>query len=100
VSDTDKRVEEVEASLFGGVVAKDFFQLAIYDANHQHIVTLRLGRREGHTDGDMHQLQNFLWTQVGQVIKDDEELQRRLELGGIEVLLEDPNPPQAPAGAS
>lgn len=96
----DERVEEIEERLFGGVIAKDFYQLAIYDAHHQHLVTLRLQRREGYTFGDMHQLQNFLWTQVGQVIKEDEALQHRLKLGGVEVLLEDPNPPRAPVDAS
>jgi hypothetical protein len=86
--------DDIEEELFGQR-AKEFFQLQIYDAGNEHIVTLRLRRREGMTIGDMGQLQNFLWTQIGQAIRGNQELRKTLELGGIEVLLEDPNPPEA-----
>jgi len=97
---TDERVLDLEDRILGGIRAKEFFQFAIYNADAEHIVTLRLSRREGHTIGDLAQLQNFLWTQIGLAIREDPELQHRLRLGGIEVLLEDPNPPVAPADAS
>ena len=93
MSDGDNPIDVDEDPL--GVRAKDFFEFSVYNAQHEHIVTLRLRRQEGQTIGDMAQLQNFLWTQVGLAIRDNEELRRRLEYGGVEVLLEDPNPPQA-----
>ena len=79
--------------------AKDFFQLSIYDARKEHIVTLQLKRREGMTTGDLAQLQNYLWTQLGLAIRDDKSLQARLKLGGIQVLTEPPAAPEAAPGA-
>lgn len=74
-----------------GAVAKDFFQFSIYDGRKNHIVSLRLRRTENLSIGDMEQLQNFLWTQLGIAIREDLTLQRRLRYGGVEVILEDPN---------
>jgi hypothetical protein len=92
-------IDQLEDDLLG-VRAKDFFEFKVYGANHNHIVTLRLKRQEGMTIGDMGQLQNFLWTQVGYAISENEELQNTLRLGGVEVLLEDPSPPEAAPNAN
>lgn len=97
--DAEGRIDSIEESLFGAR-AKEFFQFQIYGANHEHIVTLRLRRREGMTIGDMGQLQNFLWTQLGRAIRNNEELRRDLGHGGVEVLLDDPNPPQSDQSAN
>lgn len=76
--------------------AKNQFMLHIYDAQKNHIVTLRLLRQEGMTRGDMHQMQVYLWQQLGEAIRDDKALQQRLAYGGIETLMEDPRvSPQA-----
>lgn len=74
--------------------AKEFFRFSIYGADHRHIVSLQLKKAPGHTSGDLHQMQNFLWTQIGLAIREDADLQRRLSYGGIEILLDDPSPPQ------
>jgi hypothetical protein len=92
-------VDALDEGMFGRR-AKEFFEFGIYQADDSHIVTLRLRKQEGMTIGDTTQLQNFLWTQVGQAIRDNKELQRTLRHGGIEVLLEDPNPPMAEPGAN
>jgi len=73
-----------------GRAARDFFQLSIYDAQNDHVVTLQLKRHSGMTPGDLAQLQNFLWCQIGQAIRDDADLRRRLEIGGVRVLLNAP----------
>ena len=99
VDEREESVDEMETALLGPR-AKDFFQFSVYDSKGEHIVTLRLKRKETQTIGDMAQLQNFLWTQVGFVIRDNKDLQHTLALGGIEVLLEDPRTPFAPASAS
>jgi hypothetical protein len=90
----EDEVDSIEEGLFGQR-AKEFFEFKVYGAQHNHIVTLRLRRREGMTIGDMGQLQNFLWTQIGYAIRDSKELQDTLRHGGVEVLLEDPSPPEA-----
>jgi hypothetical protein len=92
-------VDVIEESILGKR-AKEFFEFKIYGAQHNHIVTLRLRKREGMTIGDMGQLQNFLWTQVGYAIRDNEDLQATLQHGGVEVLLDDPSPPAAPQDAN
>jgi hypothetical protein len=92
-------IDTIEAELFGQR-AKDFFEFKIYGAQNQHIVTLRLRKREVMTLGDTTQMQNFLWTQVGYAIRENEELRRTLSLGGVEVLLDDPNPPEAAPDAN
>lgn len=89
--------EELEGAL--GHRAESFFEFKIYGARENHIVTMRLRRGEGMTIGDMGQMQNFLWTQVGYAIRDSVELQNVLKHGGIEVLLEDPTPPVAAPAA-
>lgn len=87
--------------VFGGRVAQSYYELKIYGARGNHIVTLHLHRREGMTDGDAAQMQNFLWTQVGYAIRESKELQDILRHGGIEVFLEDPNPePEAAPSAN
>lgn len=70
--------------------AEVFWEFSIYDANNEHVVTLRLRRKEGMTRGDMGQLQNFIWVNLGQSIRNDMELRKTLELGGVEVILDDP----------
>jgi hypothetical protein len=50
------------------------------------------------TIGDLGQLQNFLWTQVGYAIRDNKELQNTLKLGGVEVLTDDPRSPESAPG--
>jgi hypothetical protein len=92
-------IDALEESMFGQR-AKEFFEFKVYGAQHNHIVTLRLRRQEGMTIGDMGQLQNFLWTQIGYAIRDNKELQQTLRHGGVEVLLDDPSPPEAASDAN
>ena len=87
-------VDALEEGILG-VRAKEFFELKIYGAQCDHIVTLRLRKQPGMTTGDMGQLRNFLWTQVGLAIRNSKELQATLLHGGIEVLLDDPSPSEA-----
>lgn len=89
-------IDALEEDMFGPR-AKEFFEFKIYGAQHNHIVTLRLRRQEGMTIGE---LQNFLWTRVGHAIRDDKGLQQMLRYEGVEVLLEDPNPPVAAPDAN
>lgn len=93
------KVDEIEEGLLGPR-AKEFFQFSVYSSRDEHIITLRLRRREGMTIGDMGQLQNFLWTQVGYAIRENKDLQNTLRHGGIEVLLDDPSPPEAAPDAN
>jgi len=78
------------------IAAQNFFQLSIYDARSNHIVTLRLQRQQGMTIGDMAQLQNFFWVTLGQAVRSDEEMRRHLQHAGFEVLTEDPSVQMAP----
>lgn len=92
-------IDALEEGMFGQR-AKEFFEFKIYGAHNNHIVTLRLRRQEGMTIGDMGQLQNFLWTQIGYAIRENKELQQTLGHGGVEVLLDDPSPPEAAPNAN
>lgn len=91
---------EDDIDVFEGRVPKSYYELKIYGARNNHIVTLRLRRKEGMTDGDAMQMQNFLWTQVGYAIRESKDLQDTLLHGGIEVLLDDPSPPEAAPNAN
>lgn len=86
--------------VFGARTPQSHYEVRIYGASGNHIVTLRLRRLEGMTNGDAAQMQNFLWTQVGYAIRDSKELRDILRHGGIEVLLDDPSPPEAAPSAN
>lgn len=95
----EDEIDSAESDMFGSR-AKEFFELKIYGAQHNHIVTLRLRRQDGMTIGDMGQLQNFLWTQIGYAVRENEDLRNTLKHGGVEVLLDDPSPPKSAPGAN
>jgi hypothetical protein len=82
-----------------GRAAEELFRLDIYGPKKEHIVSFRLDQNRpelaGATSGDMMQIQNLFWVQLGRVALKNKEFCHQLELAGIEVLTEDPNPPQA-----
>jgi len=83
-----------------GRAAEDLFRLDIYGQGREHIVSFRLQNdpEMGLTQGDMRQLQNLFWVRLGRTALKNKEFCHQLEIAGIEVLTEDPNPPQAAPG--
>jgi len=63
------------------------------ESSGQHIIRLTLDRTREMADGDFMQLQNFFWTTVGRAIRDNPEIIRTLEAGGVRVEI-DPPPDQ------
>jgi len=51
----------------------------------ERIIKLMLTRGSQMTDGDFMQMQNFFWCTVGRAIRDNPEIIRTLQLGGIDV---------------
>lgn len=51
----------------------------------ERIIKLVLNRDDQMTDGDFMQMQNFFWCTVGRAIRDNPEIIRTLQAGGIEV---------------
>jgi len=64
----------------------------------EHIVRISLDRTREMADGDFLQLQNFFWVTVGKAIRDNPEVVRILQAGGIRV--ETDSPQLAPTGAA
>jgi hypothetical protein len=51
----------------------------------ERIIRLTLTRSSQMTDGDFMQMQNFFWCTVGRAIRDNPEIIKTLQLGGIDV---------------
>src|SRR5512137_2203087 len=62
-----------------------------------HIIRLVLDRTKEMADGDFMQLQNFFWVTVGRAIRDNPEIIRTLQAGGVRVEIDPPAQP-APGG--
>jgi len=50
-----------------------------------HVVRLTLDRTDEMSDVDFLKLQNFFWTTVGRAVRDNQDIKRTLESGGIRV---------------
>lgn len=57
---------------------------------HEHIIRLVLDRTEEMEDEDFLQLQNFFWTAIGRAIRDNPEIIKALEAGGVRVEIDPP----------
>lgn len=69
------------------------------EATGTHIIRLTLQRAKEMTDGDFMQLQNFFWVTVGRAIRDNADIIRTLNAGGIQVEIDPPTGQPAPGGA-
>jgi hypothetical protein len=71
--------------------AKHLLSFNVVDEmTHTHIVRLVLERTKEMEDGDFLQLQNFFWTTIGYAIRDNPEIIRALEAGGVRVEIDPP----------
>jgi len=55
------------------------------ETTNERIIQLLLQRDKMMTDGDFLQMQNFFWVTVGRAIRDNPEIIRTLQAGGIDV---------------
>lgn len=55
------------------------------EVSGEHIVRLTLDRTQEMEDGDFLQLQNFFWSTIGRAIRDNPEVIRTFQLGGVHV---------------
>ena len=71
--------------------AKYHLGFNVVDAcTHEHIIRLVLDRTEEMEDEDFLQLQNFFWTTIGRAIRDNPEIIKALEAGGVRVEIDPP----------
>lgn len=71
--------------------AKHLLSFNVVDeVTRTHIVRLVLERTKEMEDGHFLQLQNFFWTTVGYAIRDNPEIIRALEAGGVRVEIDPP----------
>jgi hypothetical protein len=61
------------------------------EATGEHIIRLILDRTKEMADGDFLQLQNFFWVTIGRAIRDNAEIQKMLEAGGVRVEIDPPD---------
>jgi len=61
------------------------------ESSGEHIIRLTLDRTREMADGDFMQLQNFFWTTIGRAIRDNPEIIRTLEAGGVRVEIDPPD---------
>jgi hypothetical protein len=61
------------------------------EATGQHIIRLVLDRSREMCDGDFLQMQNFFWTTVGRAIRDNPDIIKTLEAGGVRVEIDPPD---------
>jgi len=79
--------------------AQYFLSFNVVDeTSGDHIIRLVLKRAREMTDGDFLQMQNFFWVTVGRAIRDNQDIIRTLNAGGIVVEIDPPAQP-APGGA-
>jgi hypothetical protein len=84
------------------ILPKAKFKLAfnvVDEPTGEHIIRLVLDRTREMADGDFMQLQNFFWCTVGRAIRDNPEIIRILEAGGVRVETDPPPSQAAPGGA-
>lgn len=55
------------------------------EVSSERIVRLTLSRKSEMTDGDFLQMQNFFWVTIGRAIRDNPEIIKILQAGGIDV---------------
>lgn len=61
------------------------------EATGEHIVRLILDRTREMADGDFMQMQNWFWCVIGRYIRDNPEIRRTLEAGGVSVETDPPD---------
>lgn len=61
------------------------------ESTGEHIIRLVLDRTREMADGDFLQMQNFFWSTIGRAIRDNPELIRTLEAGGVKVEIDPPD---------
>lgn len=58
------------------------------EATGKQVISLVLRRTREMSEGDFSQLQNFFWSTIGRAIRDNPEVIRDLQLGGVDVDIE------------